>query len=1091
MANHSDADLKWITVHPNGKGEEPGVHIALKGGMVVKGPKGIKDKINSEGGLSGAKSVPLEHLKNVEQHIADMNPSFFDYCGHQVGISGDEYKEALKKYLISHPDELHKNSNGFFDTTSYLDVVDFIKAEGDKSKGSEKEDPDFTAPSDDDFEGLFADGEGNKDAPDFTAPKDSDFTSLFEDDKENESFSGFTAPKDDDFSGLFDDEETKENVTPANEKPGLPASESHNGEVVLSPNVQTYWNNVGKDVAHGIFFTSSGKAKKGFSGITQEIAEQCLKEVLSGPYGNSIDEKGMVNGPFDPIEKQVKELAKSKLGKNVESQGNAGTPEPSPSNKPSATPFAPTVGKTDWNGDTTGGHKFPTSMDEVKALKKIKTLGGASGAQATLYEDAEGNQYVMKRFEASDKVGQARLKEECDADTYYLAGGATVPHFKLYGDEKSGYVKLSRFIPGTKTLGAVWGSADEAMKKKIKEGLRKNFALDVMAGAWDVLGTGQDNILIDQDGNVIRCDNGGCFNRRAQGGEKTKEEWGNGHIDDLWTMRGLAPGLDGKTVPDATGKKNFFGDITTHQLLSDIAARDWDTMIAHLPPATKAVMQKRISNAKDYHGVCDNVVTAGMYGDGQHSEDITLNYHCLNKFGAMLGCKNDNIAPQNWGFCRGNGNGTNAKPTLSKFFAEDEPKIEDFTNAPEPKIESYLPQSDVNHAANVLKTAGISLNKHLFVDKDGKPNMASVDAALNLKPQLSAVAVGNDENAKTAKKMLDYVVKIEEMKAGGFKNLETEMQHSPTGPVDLNTDEAKAKAQKKFEEDHQEWKNKIGDAENQFAAAHKQWETKKVAAEKKLAKAVEEWENETDGQSFGFKNLTDCFEQFCKQNGIESQRFWDMAKDQGGQSYSNGSCRMKALELRAMGFSWEQIGQDKCEGVTLAHLPNTKMVAKEFKNSAGELAKYSRPYIAMKALTQMLLRHSTFVGNFKDRHVVRMCRTENNTNVIKAYGIQKGKPTIYPIGSHESFGVFKTVTYKGTEAVFCDVPYSRISSIYFLNNPSGDSMYASDGENESGVNAVGLKRVYWKHVSSSIPLTEAYDFVDKAFGVKSPKMAVG
>ena len=713
--------------------------------------------------------------------------------------------------------------------------------------------------------------------------------------------------------------------------------------------------------------------------------------------------------------------------------------KPLPPPKP-ATPVSPEL--------TAGNVPFPKDEKALSGLTMVKELGGASGAHATLYKDASGNMFVMKKYAATDKAGQARLKEECDADAFYLSGGANVPHFRLYGDEKSGYTKLSQYIPGTKTLGETWDTADAATKEKIRQNLRKDFALDVMAGAWDVLGSGRDNILVDGEGNVWRCDNGGAFNRRAKGGEKDEAAWGNGHIDDLWTMRGMSASLDGKKIPDGTGKAEFFGDITTHQLLSDIVTRDWDKMTAHLPDATRQVMAKRIANAKEYHAVCDNVVVDGMYGDGQHSEDITLNYHCLNKFGARAGCVNKNVGPHNWGWCRGNGNGHPA------------PKLEDFTKAPEPTLEQFLPSANKKDAEQKLLAAGKTINHHLFDKKDGSVNKASVEAALALKPSLETVANEGGKDAAKAKEMLAFLDEVQKVKDGGYKTLGQKFGFAPSGEVDLNLAAAKAEAQAKFAEAHKAWQETTKNAQAKYAAAKKKWE------------------KENGGSAFKWNNLTDCFEDFCKQNGIESSRFWEMAHGQAGTSQGKGSSRMKVLELLSMGGNLDH-PYTSVKGIS-DHTVEFKNAADEYKTHPDWLARDMKAYTAMKSLTQMILHNSSFVGNFPARKCVRLCRTENYDAVIDKYDIEKGVPTVYNTGTHESFGIFETYCYKGHEAVICDVPYSRISSLYFLLDPNGKDMYNGDDENEAGVNATGLARVYCKHVSGGENITTLWDPYEEA-----------
>lgn len=1032
MANYSDQDLHWITVHPNGKGEKPGVKVAINGdGKVVKGPKGIKEDINKDGGLPEAESVPLAELNGGDENKGG---GLSQFSKEQVDDVIKTFKgpyiteAAYKKVVETHPSLFFVGESGHVYPDN-LDEVNALAQEYMKSGSGE--------------------GQG-----DLSIPTDEDLTFL--DDVDGD----LSVPTDEDLK-LFEDDLDEGNVAEKKTSPSafvIKWKEQHPLDYAL------YEAKLGKKTLE-----EKLNALTDEDFIETPSGAVAMKSTAHHTLLAGGDGSGKVESDKDVPEAHQDEPEEQG---GVNGQYNGG-------NVPQAVLGGSQATSENWVTEdlTSGGYPFPKDEKELSSLTMVNKLGGHSGAEATLYKDASGNMFVMKRFSPSDKEGQQRIKEECDADAFYLAGGAKVPHFKLYGDEKSGYTKLSQYIPGTKTLGKVWGSADDALKEKIKEGLQKDFALDVMAGAWDVLGEGQDNILVDGDGNVWRCDNGCAFNRRAQGGEKSEAAWGNGHLDDLWTMRGRAAGLDGKKVSDKTGKASFFGDITTHQLLSDIVSRDWDKMIAHLPDATRNVMAKRIANAKEYHSVCDNVVTAGQYGDGKHAEDITLNYHCLNKFGAKVGCTNNDITPGNWGWCRGDGNG-NPAPTLSDFFNTPEPKIQDYINLPEPDIYSFMPSSDEHYAENVLKTAGISLNNHLFVQKDGAPNKASVDAALALKPKLEALVQENGDGAMKAKEMLDYVGMIEALKNDGFKNQSQELPHSPSGTLDLNTEATNKAAKKQYALAHAEWENKLANGQQLLSQDHNEWEKKKSVAETKLAEATKKWQAESAAKQFKWKNLTACYEDFCKQNGIESSRFWELAKAQGGQSYSMGSCRMKVIEVLSMGGNLDH-PTSSVNGIA-DYMSSVHYAAQEYKSHPGWLERDMKAYVAMKSLTQMILQNSSFTGNFKEKKCLRMCRTESKKGVVNKYNLQKGIPTIYPCGTHESFSVFKTYCYNGTETVLCDVPYSRISSLYFLRNPKGEGMYASDEENEAGVNAVGLPRVYLEETGVGLPIKDMWGDFDTA-----------
>lgn len=190
---------------------------------------------------------------------------------------------------------------------------------------------------------------------------------------------------------------------------------------------------------------------------------------------------------------------------------------------------------------------------------KVTLAGSTSGSM--ILECPDGNKFIMKRGSADDK----RLKNECAADDFYRACGVRVPEPKLYTDSQGGLVKLSRFIENVVPLkdwmvehhmgDAEWLQShpeDSASIDLMRKKLRENFAVDVLIGNWDVVGGWGRNIVVDQNGDPWRVDNGSAFSSPAREGsgnakkKKDASEWGgvdkngnvNAFVDDLWTMTG-------------------------------------------------------------------------------------------------------------------------------------------------------------------------------------------------------------------------------------------------------------------------------------------------------------------------------------------------------------------------------------------------------------------------------------------------------------------------------------------------------------------------------------------------------------------------
>lgn len=238
------------------------------------------------------------------------------------------------------------------------------------------------------------------------------------------------------------------------------------------------------------------------------------------------------------------------------------TPEPDATPEPST--LSPMPDQVDLQGP------FPGSVDDVEVIRQ---LGGSTGAQL-VRDRRTGVQYVMKRGATPD-----HLREEAQADDAYRALGLNVPPSRVY-ETATGPVKLSRYIEG-ETLGTLTGQRRAAAVAQ----LRRGYAADALLGNWDVVGAGEDNVLVDKDGVVWRIDNGGALRYRAQGGAKGAA-WSR-HPVEVWTMRDRSKnpktaaamdGLDFMEIVDQIDdigprRRALLGSIRDTDLRSTIEAR--------------------------------------------------------------------------------------------------------------------------------------------------------------------------------------------------------------------------------------------------------------------------------------------------------------------------------------------------------------------------------------------------------------------------------------------------------------------------------------------------------------------------------------
>jgi len=205
-----------------------------------------------------------------------------------------------------------------------------------------------------------------------------------------------------------------------------------------------------------------------------------------------------------------------------------------------------------------GGVSFPKSLE---GLTHVKSLGGSTGA--TLVQDKDGNKFVYKTGNSPGHIAN-----EFVADELYRAAGVKVPPSKLY-QEGGKTVKLEEYKEDLVELNSLSGDKKKAAIAKVQE----NFAIDAALGNWDVVGAGQDNIMVDKKGEVWRIDNGGSLAYRAQGALKgTKLDSSMNDFDTMQTplnagaysvFGNLSPGEKlhtlnnlAKKVPDLTSTLN-------------------------------------------------------------------------------------------------------------------------------------------------------------------------------------------------------------------------------------------------------------------------------------------------------------------------------------------------------------------------------------------------------------------------------------------------------------------------------------------------------------------------------------------------------
>lgn len=239
--------------------------------------------------------------------------------------------------------------------------------------------------------------------------------------------------------------------------------------------------------------------------------------------------------------------AKKKLQKDQGVGNKPQTPVIPQEQTPTPTAVSPPEG---WSTPQQASQRPQMKGDQLmiggKSFKPGKTLPGSTSP--TLYVDDQGNgEWVVKKGGAP-KQNVA----EHTANKVYETLSSTLPIGAIQSNLVDGNL-VNKFIKDGKTLKQL--TPEEIKKFNVAEKMRKSHLADALVANWDFAGLDNDNIMVDDKGNLLRIDTGGTFNFRAQGEAKNytsipleiwslreknqgKQFWGNASeadYKDLWT----------------------------------------------------------------------------------------------------------------------------------------------------------------------------------------------------------------------------------------------------------------------------------------------------------------------------------------------------------------------------------------------------------------------------------------------------------------------------------------------------------------------------------------------------------------------------
>tara|TARA_B110000503_G_scaffold22880_1_gene35600 strand:+ start:1525 stop:5118 length:3594 start_codon:yes stop_codon:yes gene_type:complete len=196
-------------------------------------------------------------------------------------------------------------------------------------------------------------------------------------------------------------------------------------------------------------------------------------------------------------------------------------------------------------------------------IKDFKRTGEQLGSNpGGTFTGPDGTKYYAK----TPRSG-AHMENELLASGFYQLAG--IPAAKMrYGDDGTTDGKIFSEIISGQTL------ANTSLSPETKKQIQDGFVIDAWLANWDVAGLGDDNIIINDEGEAFRIDVGGSLLFRAQGGDKGDKF--SDEVTEIDTLR------DSNRNPRSGA---LFGSMTDEELkasaskLLGISPQDIDTLV--------------------------------------------------------------------------------------------------------------------------------------------------------------------------------------------------------------------------------------------------------------------------------------------------------------------------------------------------------------------------------------------------------------------------------------------------------------------------------------------------------------------------------
>lgn len=252
---------------------------------------------------------------------------------------------------------------------------------------------------------------------------------------------------------------------------------------------------------------------------------------------------------------------------------------------------------------------FPVDKNFLSMLNVINANpGGSTGAK--IVQAPDGTKFVMKRASKEDDVEY--LNSKYATNQFYRDMGVYVPDSELYEIKKNKeYALLSKVLDGGKSLDK-WLEENKDKPEKIRsmqKKLRKDFAVDVLLGNWDVVRKNTNNILVDSNDEPCRINVGCSLGFNSKGERKDENSWNrtvgwnkneewkkSAYFDDIWIMTGNGERIGLSVDSDIP---EYFGSYDVLEIADEIIKRNWNNAIKNLSKDDGAAVELRLQEAKE------------------------------------------------------------------------------------------------------------------------------------------------------------------------------------------------------------------------------------------------------------------------------------------------------------------------------------------------------------------------------------------------------------------------------------------------------------------------------------------------------------